>query len=563
MRHIIWIYFLFAAEYSFSANPSFFAERPVGVMAPQGICSLLATTAATTCIVELAKQPKPYAPCTTAEAMQSSCNVAIGFGFSPAQTSFQGQSLYWTNTSASSNSIVAGVIGPSVAVLESLLVDGGYSTDSRIAEEQIDSVRSNIKKRIGDMAAVAPTQSADLAKIQKSISATLAAHSSSVAAQMPNVSGAVEKLQKLSRDLQRWAAKEGLKLADPLVESSVMYALQPQRQFEKLRLTVLPESLPSEGTGLGDATFALRESIYGNAPLEDIRVKHEYIKVQQTFNRKDLKLVGVDREVAAIYAAAKVRLAAKLISSGDTQSARMALLQAQSARYWALGQTKGVIDYVRGDFENGRIIFSADPFSIIGSVWSTEFLDKQSDLESSFGDWGLPTMKVVLGRTPVIPHARGGVTVKAPILPFGNTVDNNIKECLDRLRIESVLLDDSRVLTGQTISLEKFSWFKSKVNNWMDWDYKRENAKYDVAGNFNYGATGAALMIPLETLLRAAAVAGLATGALRDPGLGNPFGEWPYGNKKEAQREIENGYQYFYQNSERWRIYLMKGVPAP
>jgi hypothetical protein len=69
------------------------------------------------------------------------------------------------------------------------------------------------------------------------------------------------------------------------------------------------------------------------------------------------------------------------------------------------------------------------------------------------------------------------------------------------------------------------------------WDYKRLGTKYDDAGNFNFGATGAALGIPDSKLLSGA----------------DGFKEFmlllklklPHKNEPEKQREIQRGIDYF------------------
>lgn len=68
------------------------------------------------------------------------------------------------------------------------------------------------------------------------------------------------------------------------------------------------------------------------------------------------------------------------------------------------------------------------------------------------------------------------------------------------------------------------------------WDYKTQGSKYDDFGNFNYGATGAALGLNLNTLQNGASVfKGVYT-------LGRV-----YPNQTEKQQMIQKGFQY-YQN---------------
>jgi RHS repeat-associated protein len=77
-------------------------------------------------------------------------------------------------------------------------------------------------------------------------------------------------------------------------------------------------------------------------------------------------------------------------------------------------------------------------------------------------------------------------------------------------------------------------WFRSKVQNMAEWDYKQDGRQYQDFGNFNYGATGAAAGIQLQVLLRfagwAQAHAGTSSpewGTFHDLNLKGPFGDDP------------------------------------
>jgi type VI secretion system secreted protein VgrG len=78
------------------------------------------------------------------------------------------------------------------------------------------------------------------------------------------------------------------------------------------------------------------------------------------------------------------------------------------------------------------------------------------------------------------------------------------------------------------------------------WDYKyyhgQPHPEYDDFGNFNYGATGYALGIPLNILLRAAGLA--KSNQLPNDPYGSPFGAYPYGNQPDKQQQIINGYEF-------------------
>ena len=64
-------------------------------------------------------------------------------------------------------------------------------------------------------------------------------------------------------------------------------------------------------------------------------------------------------------------------------------------------------------------------------------------------------------------------------------------------------------------------WFRDQVRNKGPWDYKQQGDEYQNFGNFNYGATGAALGLSRDLLLREAGRAQQAAGTSR-PEWGNP-----------------------------------------
>jgi hypothetical protein len=95
-------------------------------------------------------------------------------------------------------------------------------------------------------------------------------------------------------------------------------------------------------------------------------------------------------------------------------------------------------------------------------------------------------------------------------------------------------------------------WFYEKVRNKGPWDYKQIDRAYADFGNFNYGATGTALGISEETLLRAAGWAqtqsgntgsGISVDRLQAVlGVG---GVAPYGDDAKDQVWIKRGIQYY------------------
>ncbi len=96
---------------------------------------------------------------------------------------------------------------------------------------------------------------------------------------------------------------------------------------------------------------------------------------------------------------------------------------------------------------------------------------------------------------------------------------------------------------------ESYLWFywmvknnKSKENS-NSWDYKQQGSSYAPFGNFNYGATGAAMGIPNDILLRLAGMAQWMAGTSKDE-WGNPIWSEPYGDDPADQAAILDGISY-------------------
>jgi type VI secretion system secreted protein VgrG len=101
-------------------------------------------------------------------------------------------------------------------------------------------------------------------------------------------------------------------------------------------------------------------------------------------------------------------------------------------------------------------------------------------------------------------------------------------------------------------------WFHDMVQHGGPWDYQTMyGGEFGNFGNFNYGATGAALGWDLNTLSRMAGAAEMAdhpdAPQPGDPGMLGPVpspfssGTPPYGDKPRDQYWIQQGFQY-YQN---------------
>jgi RHS repeat-associated protein len=99
------------------------------------------------------------------------------------------------------------------------------------------------------------------------------------------------------------------------------------------------------------------------------------------------------------------------------------------------------------------------------------------------------------------------------------------------------------------------NWFYNQVRGHGPWDYKQDKSINDFGlpdprspfedfGNFNFGATAAALGIPEDVALRGAGWASTQA----DPGRAKQLGHWwgapPYGDDPDDQVQIELGYNY-------------------
>jgi len=141
--------------------------------------------------------------------------------------------------------------------------------------------------------------------------------------------------------------------------------------------------------------------------------------------------------------------------------------------------------------------------------------------------------------------------VNAPELPNNESVDDNIRTAIFSLHVEAAFDQDPGILTGRTMSVRELLWFRNQVHPFGPWDYKRVDQTYDYAGNFNYGATGAALGLTLQQLWIAAGMEKVRNRGL-NPANGTPWGAWPYGNEPDKQRAIEDGFIYYMQHKEYW-----------
>lgn len=129
-----------------------------------------------------------------------------------------------------------------------------------------------------------------------------------------------------------------------------------------------------------------------------------------------------------------------------------------------------------------------------------------------------------------------------PVLPNGESYERN----MDKIE-EDLHASDGSYAYSDTA---QFGRYVGENGKWVtkempggEWDYKRLNRRYENAGNFNYGATGVALGMSEEELLRAAGYVQEHHGA-KDPN----FGHWndgpPYGDDPWDQEMIKRGIRW-------------------
>lgn len=96
---------------------------------------------------------------------------------------------------------------------------------------------------------------------------------------------------------------------------------------------------------------------------------------------------------------------------------------------------------------------------------------------------------------------------------------------------------------GTILSPSDLLWFYNQVKNKGPWDFKQMGPQYAEYGNFHYGATGIAIGITEQVLLRAAGWAQTRAGTTL-----NSFGHWlkdaPYGDDPDDQMHIRNGINF-------------------
>jgi hypothetical protein len=127
-----------------------------------------------------------------------------------------------------------------------------------------------------------------------------------------------------------------------------------------------------------------------------------------------------------------------------------------------------------------------------------------------------------------IPRFGSGPCPTPPLAPPGVNVNDNI----------NIAQDYSWLNPGSDIA------FYQNVRNYGPWDYKRKGSQYEDFGNFNFGATAAAMGWPYYIGQNGAGIYQQLAGAAA-AGQGTPFLSWPYGDDPADAKQIQAGYNYY------------------
>jgi RHS repeat-associated protein len=106
---------------------------------------------------------------------------------------------------------------------------------------------------------------------------------------------------------------------------------------------------------------------------------------------------------------------------------------------------------------------------------------------------------------------------------------------------------------GPVTAVSAANWFKNQVKARAEWDYKRRSSdlRYEDFGNFNYGATGAAVGFDLVTLHSEAGKVQAVPPGGKPESWGYPAGrlwgegKYPYGDEPKDAIQTAAGFNYY------------------
>ena len=192
---------------------------------------------------------------------------------------------------------------------------------------------------------------------------------------------------------------------------------------------------------------------------------------------------------------------------------------------------------IGGGSGNGQLVFQLD------AAAKSMGLERGSSLKDLFVSEAVMRLRVAerkaqanINRSESAKMVQQGKPTTCPSVPTappGVNVSDNI----------DIASDHSALNPGSLYA------FFQLVRNGGGWDYKQVGkvpgvpSPYEAFGNFNYGATGNAMGIPGQVLLRAAGGASILAGT-SPANSSNPFGQAPYGDSPVDQAWIKKGIEY-------------------
>lgn len=468
--------------------------------------------------------------------------------FRPAQGVPVGQSylawyeLRYGGPRSGRSSGLAPALGVAGQVLGNILRDGGWNSDGRSAQGQLDEFKLNLNSRISALTSQGMAKQNLLNTIMPALRNTFSLHSHHVRSLSPSMQSIASELSTAVVSAGTDARRTSSTLLDG---SGVIRALVPQSARDQLKRSLPPGTLRPGRHGAGGPRDDVARDEYGSGDEMSQAITRESHKLMAVMTGPS-RVLEHERRAAYAYAVAKLRLARSLSGRPVAERhIRLLIQDAQSARFFVQGAVKGVVEFRGGA---GEITFSKDPRLFAGTIWATVAAE---GTPGGMGNWGLPFVSLTFDDYPPARFAEGTVPLDAPALPGNASVDENITTTILYMRAEAFFSNDPDVLTNKTVPFSKFFWFADRVESGHEWDYKKQGSAYEYAGNFNYGATGAALGVSLEMLQRAAGFIQLRNGTSK-PEWNSPFGDWPFGDDPDDQRAISDGYQYYLQHLSEW-----------
>jgi|GEM_PF-2666489 len=259
----------------------------------------------------------------------------------------------------------------------------------------------------------------------------------------------------------------------------------------------------------------------------------------QTFDRIKLGLFSTDG-VNAYAAFQSTEYSEKFyVEKGGTEYTLDKVNKAFNLNFWSDNASKYVITtswLILNDRHGSRTLYVIADYSLSLSEKLANAKDSES-LSKFFQD------TTIFSHSNVQPHPQCDNDNTSPKNPNNHlwNLHQNVSDANDMLPVLVI-----SPVTG-------LLWFANQVRENGEWDIKRfypRNIDAENYGNFHYGATGAALGLPIEILQRAAGavqeLVDLQNGNYR-PELDTWFGDSPYGDEHRDQEWIVKGFNYYHE----------------